>query len=286
MSELRLPGVGLHYEVAGSGPALLLIPGGTDDARDFAGLLPRLTAGFTVISYDPRGNSRSPLHGPPADVTVETHADDALRLLLALAGDGPAGGRVRVFGTSAGAQVALALTAAAPDLVDTVVAHKPPALGVLPDGDPRRDLAREVSESHRAGGVAAALGTYVAGSGLDRMPEGPAAESTEAAAGMGAKLARMQANAEFFFAHHASATAAYLPDVAALRDGGTRVVVAVGEQSAGQLAHDAALALAGRLGVRAVTLPGGHAGYVTHPTAFARALCGVLDVPGDVGATA
>ena len=284
MSELRLPGVGLHYEVTGSGPALLLIPGGTDDARDFAGLLPHLTAKYTVISYDPRGNSRSTLDGPPADVTVETHADDALRLLLALTGDG----RVRVFGTSAGAQVALALTAAAPDLVDTVVAHEPPALNALPDGDPRRDLAREVSESYRAGGVAAALATYVAGSGLDRMPEGPAAESAEAAAGMGAKLARMQANADFFFARHASATATYLPDVAALRGGAARIVVAAGEQSAGQLAHDAALALAGRLGVRAVTFPGGHAGYVTHPTGFARALRDVLDVSltGDVGTTA
>ncbi|MER7368798.1 alpha/beta fold hydrolase, partial [Nonomuraea wenchangensis] len=232
MSELRLPGVGLHYQVAGSGPALLLIPGGTDDARDFAGLLPHLTARYTVISYDPRGNSRSALDGPPADVTVETHADDALRLLLALTGDG----RVRVFGTSAGAQVALALTAAAPDLVDIVVAHEPPALNALPDGDPRRDLAREVGESYRAGGVAAALATYVAGSGLDRMPEGPAAESAEAAADMGAKLGRMQANADFFFARHASATATYLPEVAALRDGAARIVLAAGEQSAGQLA--------------------------------------------------
>ncbi|SEU26317.1 alpha/beta fold hydrolase [Nonomuraea wenchangensis] len=284
MSELRLPGVGLHYEVAGSGPALLLIPGGTDDARDFAGLLPHLTAKYTVISYDPRGNSRSALDGPPADVTVETHADDALRLLLALTGDG----RVRVFGTSAGAQVALALTAAAPDLVDTVVAHEPPALNALPDGDPRRDLAREVGESYRAGGVAAALATYVAGSGLDRMPEGPAAESAEAAADMGSKLGRMQANADFFFARHASATATYLPDVAALRGGAARIVLAAGEQSAGQLAHDAALALAGRLGLRAVTFPGGHAGYVTHPTGFARALRDVLDasLTGDVGTTA
>ncbi|WP_049556433.1 alpha/beta hydrolase [Nonomuraea sp. SBT364] len=271
MSILPVPGAGLYYEVTGSGPALLLIPGGTDDTRDFAGLLPHLSARFTVVSHDPRGNSRSRLHRPARDVPVETHADDVLRLLRAV------GGVTRVFGTSAGAQVALALTAAAPDLVDTVVAHEPPALGLLPDGDPRRDLAREVDESYRMGGVEAALRTYVAGSGLTRTPEGPLAESAEAGASMGAKLARMQSNAGHFFAHHASATATFLPDLAALRDGGSRIVVGAGEQSGGQLAHDAALGLAGRLGTKAVLFPGGHAGYLTHPTAFARTLCDVLD---------
>ena len=55
-----------------------------------------------------------------------------------------------------------------------------------------------------------------------------------------------------------------------------RVVVGVGEESGGQLAHDAGLARAGRLGTPAVTFPGGHSGYFTRPRAFAAKLREVL----------
>ena len=64
---LKVPGASLYYEVRGAGPTLLLISGGPADADVFAGLVGWLASRYTVVTYDPRGNSRSPFDGPPED---------------------------------------------------------------------------------------------------------------------------------------------------------------------------------------------------------------------------
>src|SRR5919108_4494073 len=94
---LKVPGATLYYEVRGSGPVLLMIPGGPTDAGMFTGLADLLADRYTVVTYDPRGHSRSTLDGAPEDVAVDLHADDAARLLDAVS-DGPA----YVFGSSGG----------------------------------------------------------------------------------------------------------------------------------------------------------------------------------------
>jgi pimeloyl-ACP methyl ester carboxylesterase len=78
---LEVPGASLHYEVQGSGPVLLVIPGMPADAGFYAVLTRRLAASFTVVAFDPRGMSRSRLDGPPSDQLVPVHADDARRVL-------------------------------------------------------------------------------------------------------------------------------------------------------------------------------------------------------------
>jgi pimeloyl-ACP methyl ester carboxylesterase len=83
-----VPGARLYYETRGSGPVLLLLPGGTADARIFAGIAPLLSDRYTVVTYDPRGLSRSTLDVLPEDARiVEIFADDAQRLLGALGGE-------------------------------------------------------------------------------------------------------------------------------------------------------------------------------------------------------
>jgi pimeloyl-ACP methyl ester carboxylesterase len=74
---LQLSGTTLYYETRGSGPVLLLIAGGGTDAGIFEGLASFLAHDYTVITYDPRGNSRSPLDGPLVDQQIEVHSDDA-----------------------------------------------------------------------------------------------------------------------------------------------------------------------------------------------------------------
>src|SRR5918995_6449518 len=85
--KLEVTGATLHYEVRGAGPVLLLIPGGPADAGAFDLIRGELSDRYTVVTYDPRGLSRSPLDGEPQDVTVATFADDAHRLLAALGTD-------------------------------------------------------------------------------------------------------------------------------------------------------------------------------------------------------
>jgi pimeloyl-ACP methyl ester carboxylesterase len=86
------------YEVQGSGPVLLMIPGGPTDAGIFAGLAGFLADRYTVVPYDPRGNSRSVLDGPPEDQRMDLHGDDAAQLPTSLSGE-PA----YVLGSSGGA---------------------------------------------------------------------------------------------------------------------------------------------------------------------------------------
>jgi pimeloyl-ACP methyl ester carboxylesterase len=89
VAPLKVPGASLHYEVQGSGPVLLIIPGMPADAGLYSVLARQLTDTYTVVTYDPRGISRSRLDGPPQDQRVEVHADDAHRILDAV-GAGPA----------------------------------------------------------------------------------------------------------------------------------------------------------------------------------------------------
>src|SRR5262245_60703281 len=94
---LDVPGAALHLEVRGSGPVLLCITGGPTDAGMFSDLARRLAGRYTVVSYDQRGHSRSPLEGEPTDIPVGLHADDASAVLAAVAHE-PA----YVYGNSGG----------------------------------------------------------------------------------------------------------------------------------------------------------------------------------------
>ena len=118
---LQVPGAALYYEVRGSGPVLLMIPGGPMDADGFKGIGDRLAGDYTVVTYDCRGNSRSPMQGSWDDLTVGLFADDARRLLDAVGTD-----QADVLGSSGGATYALDLVARYPGRVRTLVAHEPP----------------------------------------------------------------------------------------------------------------------------------------------------------------
>src|SRR5215475_16202666 len=88
-ATLKVPGASLYYEVAGSGPVLLMIPGAPADAGTFAPIAAALADRYTVVSYDWRGSSRSPLDEPPGDLPdglpMQVQGDDAGHLLAALA---------------------------------------------------------------------------------------------------------------------------------------------------------------------------------------------------------
>src|SRR5947207_14009686 len=60
---LAVPGATLYYEVQGTGPVLLLLPGGGGDAAIFDVIAAPLAARYTVVTVDPRGYSRSRLDG-------------------------------------------------------------------------------------------------------------------------------------------------------------------------------------------------------------------------------
>lgn len=279
MGTLDVPGATLHYEVRGSGPVLLLICGGIYDAAGYAGLADLLAGRYTVVTYDRRGNSRSPLDGPPERQRVETHADDASRLLAEVA-DGPA----FVFGNSSGAQIGLELAARHPEQVRALVAHEPPLLTLLPDADHWETVMADVERAYRDGGAGPAMGTFGAALGMGggeedgSAEEGPAEEEEPPSPEMLEMFARFEKNTDFFVGYEVPGFGRYELDVEALRASSVRIVPAAGEESAGEPPHRAALELADRLGTSAETYPGDHGGFGPHAAAFAARLAETFPV--------
>jgi len=262
---LRVPGATLHYEVCGTGPVLLLIPGGPADAGGFAPIRNILSDRYTVVTYDPRGVSRSPLDGEPQDTTVQIFAHDAHQLLAAL-GTEPA----YVLGDSGGALVGLELVSQHPGQVRVLVAHEPPLTRLLDDADEHARFGREVYDTYRSEGIGPAMGKFAAGTGLDQDPPWPVDPTPE----MAEAMARMQGNLDFFLGHMWLPLGDYAPDISRLRS--RPITVAVGEASEGQLAYRAAVTLAEQLGKEPTVFPGGHSGTITQPEAYAARLYEVL----------
>jgi pimeloyl-ACP methyl ester carboxylesterase len=280
---LAVPGASLHYEVRGAGPVLLLICGGVYDATAFGPLAGLLADRYTVVTYDRRGNSRSPLDGPAGPQRIEEHGDDAYRLLAAVGVSEAA--PAYVFGNSSGAIIGLELVARHPELVRVLVAHEPPLFELLPEREHWRDVMREVEDAYRRGGSAAAgqvLGAALAMSGApseeageERVPggaEAPAELDPETAA----MLARFAVNNEFFLEFEVPPFARYVPDAVALQGSRTVVVPAVGAVSDGEPPARAAHAVGGLLGVPVATFPGDHGGFGLETEAFARRLDDVV----------
>ncbi len=269
---LQLPGATLYYETRGSGPVLLLIAGGASDAGVFEDVASFLAHDYTVVTYDPRGNSRSPLDGPPEDQQIEVHSDDARRLLETVA-DGPAA----VFGTSSGAIVGLDLIARHPTLISRLVAHEPPMLEVLPDVAKWRAFHDDVYDTYRREGAESAMQKWVVGVGLDVVVPPPGAELPPHVA---ATMKRMAGNQDLFIAHELLPFTHYVPDLPRLSAHKDRIVLAGGhdsrEQLAGQSAYRPAVWLAERFGTQVVDFPGDHGGYGAQPAAFAAKLREVL----------
>lgn len=247
---------GLHTEVTGSGPTLLLIPGGPLDGTVFAGLAARLADEFTVVTYDPRGLSRSATEDRD-QITVDGQAADALAIL-----DAVGGGPADVFGHSGGALTTLRLIERHPDRVRTAVLMEPPLVRLLPDAAHIMAEDRKVAEAYAQGGAWAAIGVFMAQAGLDG-DAGGEAPSQEA-------LAALEANFDVFFGRMYRSIGEYEPDFAALR--ATRIEVGVGTTTVGDQANRAAVAFAERLGQQVVEFPGDHNGFEADPEGSAAVL--------------
>lgn len=265
--SFEVPGARLHYEVRGQGPLVVLV-GSPMGATFFTPLADLLATDHTVLTLDPRGINRSPVDDPEPDSTPQMRADDLSRLIAHLDA-GPA----VVLGSSGGAVSALALVQAHPEQVHTVVAHEPPLEELLDDREQRRAATDDIVATYLSDGPAAAWVKFLGNANIT-MPEddGSAEATTEPAE----RDPQEVADEYFFFVHEMRSTTRWQPDLAALRDGPTRIVVGIGDSSAGQLCDRTSTALAAALGIEPTMFPGGHIGLVEDPDRFATRLRAVL----------
>jgi pimeloyl-ACP methyl ester carboxylesterase len=253
-STLRVPDAELHYELRGTGPLVVLV-GAPMDARPFTGLAELLASDHLVLTTDPRGINRSRLDDPNTDATLDQRADDLARLIRH---------------ADAGPAVVLALTQAHPDLVDTVIAHEPPLNELLPEREEMRAGFEQVMATHVAGDAPGAWRLFLKLANL-QIPD----EVAEQMFG-GERSAQDIADDHFQHAHMMRPTLAWLPDVAALKAAPSRIMIGIGDQSAGQFCDRTSRILAEQLGIEPTMFPGGHIGFADDPAAFAARLRAAL----------
>jgi pimeloyl-ACP methyl ester carboxylesterase len=282
---LDVPGAVLTYDVrpgdSSTEPVLLMI-GSPMGAAGF-GTLARHFTDRTVVTYDPRGVERSKRTDGASESTPDEHADDLHRLIAAL-GAGP----VDIFASSGGAVNALVLVARHPEQVRTLVAHEPPVAQVVPDREAALAVSVDIRETYRRSGVGPAMAKFIALVGHKGMiPADFADRPAPDPALFGLPTADDGSRDDPLVGQNLVSCTHYQHDFGALRTVPTRIVVAVGAESEGELAHRAAAAVAERLGAAPVAFPGGHGGFLGGeygqmgaPEAFAAKLREVLGATG------
>jgi pimeloyl-ACP methyl ester carboxylesterase len=280
---LECPEVDLTYDVHGPLPTAdgrppLVMIGQPMDASGFAALTAQLPD-RTVVTYDPRGLGRSTRKDGRVDHRPEVQAADVHAVITAL-GVGP----VEMFASSGGAVTALALVAAHPDDVTTLVAHEPPLVGTLPDAAAAERAQAEVRDTYEAKGWGAGMAAFITmtswrGEFTDAYFAQPAADP----AVFGMPTEDDGSRDDPLLSDRSWAVTSYRIDVDALAAAPSRVVVAVGEESRGVMTGRTAEATAALLGQQATVFPshhggflGGEFGYAGQPEAFAGKLREVL----------
>ena len=233
----------------------------------------------TVITYDPRGLGRSVRKDGRADHSPAVQAGDVHAVITAL-GVGP----VDMFASSGGAVTALALVAAYPNDVTTLVAHEPPLIPVLPDAAAAERARAGVREAYEARGSGAGMAAFIAmTSWRGEFTDEYFARATPDPAQFGMSAADDGSREDPLLSNRSWAVSGYRPDFDALAASPTRIVIAVGEESMGLFTGRTSLATAELLGQQATVFPshhggfiGGESGYAGQPEAFARRLREVL----------
>ena len=276
--------VDIAYDVRGPLPAAdgrppLLMIGQPMDAGGFAALASHFPD-RTVVTYDPRGLGRSARKDGRVDQAPAIQAQDVHAVIEAL-GVGP----VEMFASSGGAVTALALVAAYPNDVTTLVAHEPPMTPVLPDAKAADRAMAGFRDVYQAKGSGAGMAAFIAmTSWQGEFTDDYFAQPTPDPAQFGMPTEDDGSRDDPLLSDRASAVTSYQPDIAALAAAPTRIVVAVGEETGNTFTGRTSVATAALLGQQATVFPshhggfvGGDSGYAGQPEAFARKLREVLD---------
>ncbi len=284
INTLKTTDAEIAYDVHGPLPTLdgrppvLMI--GQPMTADGFGALASQFSDRTVVTYDPRGLGRSSRTDGRVDNSPTVQADDVHALIEAL-GAGP----VDMFASSGGAVTALALVAAHPDDVLTLVAHEPPLIPVIPDFAAAERARAAVRDAYESNGSNAGMAAFIAmtswqGEFTDAYFAQPPADP----AAFGLPTDDDGTRDDPLLSDRSWAITSYRPDVDALAAAPTRVVIAVGEETGSAFTGRTSHATAELLGQRATVFPshhggflGGEHGYAGKPEAFARKLREVLD---------
>lgn len=255
---VQTEGAEIVYDVWGSGPPLLLIPGGGGMDVVYYPSAELLAARHTVISYDRRCNGRSTGDRAPM-LDMAQQARDAVAVINA-AGFSEAA----VFGNSGGAHVALQLTADHPKAVTRLILHEAPTTSLLTNETLIHHYVSLVHAAYRIAGPHAAMALFAMG-GRGIPPNALPRHLMDGMRGM-----------HFFFGHEYIPITRYCPDLGAVRAANVPMVMLVGERSGEAYYVRTSRAVAEGLGCPCITIPGHHIVFHSDPEDFARAMAAQL----------
>jgi pimeloyl-ACP methyl ester carboxylesterase len=264
--RIAAPGAELAYDEAGSGEPLVLVHGTGAEAASWGRSLTDLAEFHRVIAYDRRGYGRS-AHPPVRD--YRRHVSDLAAVLDHV------GAPAHVLGWSSGGSVAVALAAARPELVRTLVLEEAALHGLR---FPTASMLATIGKAKIAGlrgrpeqGGALfyrwASSLRDGSNGFDAAPE---KDRKILLANSRASLAELEPNPY-------GLTVEYLPRraIAALP---MPVTWLLGEESMPWYARLHAHAVAAKPGIRTEWIPGaGHLMHVESPQAFTAAVHRAVD---------
>jgi pimeloyl-ACP methyl ester carboxylesterase len=234
----------------------------------------------TVVTYDPRGLGRSSRRDGRSDHSPAVQANDVHAVIEAL-GAGP----VDMFASSGGAVTALALVAAHPEDVVTLVAHEPPLIPVLPDFAAAERALAAVREAYDAQGTSAGMAAFISmTSWRGEFTEAYFAQPAVDPEALGPATEDDGSRDDPVLSDRSAAISSFRPDVDALAAAPTRVIIAVGEESQGTFTGRTSVATAELFGQQAIVFPSHHGGFLGaaarrpgQPEAFAGRLRQILD---------
>ena len=281
---LATPDVDLVYDVRGplppaDGHPVLLMIGQPMTADGFVALAGHFTD-RTVVTYDPRGLGRSVRKDGATDHGPQHQADDLHQLIAAL---GP--GEVDVFGSSGGAVAGIELVTKYPGDVRVLVAHEPPLSTVLPDAEGADRARTRFYDAYQAKGTGAGMAAFITmTSWPGEFTEEYFAQPLPDPAMFGMPSDDDGTRDDPLLSKKSWAVTDYRPDAEALQASPVRIVVGIGEESAGLYTARTSSAFAELIGEEPVTFPSHHGGfldgeggYAGKPEEFAAVLHKILD---------
>jgi len=116
MPDIMTNGIRTHYEIEGTGPALIFVSGLGGTAAYWQPQLAAFAQHYTVVTYDQRGAGSS--DHPAGPYSIDTLVEDLLALITALKLDRPA-----LIGHSTGGAIGQLLAARQPELLSGMVQY-------------------------------------------------------------------------------------------------------------------------------------------------------------------
>jgi pimeloyl-ACP methyl ester carboxylesterase len=257
----------IFYKIYGEArPILLMITGGTGDADSFDNIIPFLVDHYTIITYDRRGYTRSPITSISEQgiIDIETQTDDVRALLRAIMKE-----PVCVFGSSIGAVIALDLVTRYPWLVKKVIAHEPPLINQLPESE----KAGKVPELKQNESPFDAMQRFTATFGL--VPRNLAGQTFMHVSKDAIK--RKSADTKFFLEHESKGVDNYKLDIEKIKRVHSKIVFVAGKESKGNFLYGLAVKTAKDIGAPFFEVVGHHIGYGQYPEEFSKKMIEFLE---------